>query len=134
MRRGEMLAAIAADKGKGYAARNQGIGDAARRLAGKMGVEQRTVDSLASDGVERIADVPCRADYGEACLLKHAGNIERDEELVFDHEDMRRRHALGTLHGRQAAKQFHLIFGKRSRQSRPLPSDRCLLVTGPEKE
>jgi hypothetical protein len=38
VRRRKMLAAIAADKGKGYAARDQGIGYAARRLAGEMGV------------------------------------------------------------------------------------------------
>src|SRR5262245_34979617 len=97
VRRRKMLAAIAADKGKGYAARDQGIGDAARRLAGEMGVEQRAVDGLAGDGVERIADIPGGADHSEARLLKHAGNIERDQELVLDHEDMRCRHRLGTF-------------------------------------
>jgi hypothetical protein len=96
-----MLAAIAADKGKGYAARDQSIGNAPRRLAGEMGVEQRAVDGLAGDGLERIADISCRTDHGEAGLLKHAGNVERDEELVLDHEDMRCRHRLGTFPRRE---------------------------------
>src|SRR5262245_47167141 len=97
VRRRKMLAAIAADKGEGYAARDQGIGNAARRLAGEMGVEQCAVDGLAGDGVERIADIPGWTDHGEARLLKHAGDVERDEELVFDHEDMRCRHGLAPF-------------------------------------
>ena len=112
MLRRKLLAAIAADKGEGYAARDQRIGDAARRLAAEMGVEQRAVDLLAFDRVKRITDIPGGADHDEPSLLQRAGNIEGDEELVLDHQDTRYRHRLVPFPGRKTARQFHLISGK----------------------
>ena len=89
MRRRQLLAAIAADKGEGNAACFQRVGDAADRLAGEMCIEQRAVHVLPLDGLKRVADRPGRTDHGEARLLEHAGDIEGDEELVFNDEDAR---------------------------------------------
>ena len=47
---------------------------------------------LRLDRLQRVPDRSGRADHGEARLLKHARDIEGDEELVFDHEDPCRCH------------------------------------------
>lgn len=92
-----MIAPGAADEGERDAARNERIGDAACRFAPEMGIEQRALHGFTGDGVERIGDIRGRADHGEARPLKHTGNIECDEELVFNHEDTRCCHSAWRL-------------------------------------
>jgi hypothetical protein len=87
MRRRQLLAPVAADKGERDAARFQGVGDAGDRLSGKMGIEKRAMHLLAVDGLKRIAHTPGRANHDDARLLQHARNIEGYEEFVFDDED-----------------------------------------------
>ncbi len=70
-------------------ARFKRIGDAADRFAGKVDIEKRAMHVLPLDGLKRIADRPGGTDHGEAGLLEYAGDIEGDEELVFNDENAR---------------------------------------------
>src|SRR4029079_7426818 len=86
MRRRKLLPPIAADKGEGDAARLKRIGDASDRLAGEMGIQERAVDHLPVDGQKGISHTAGRADHGDACLLEHARDVERDQKFVFNYQ------------------------------------------------
>src|SRR6185436_1705331 len=86
MRRWKLLPPIAADKGEGDAARLKRIGDASDRLAGEMCIQERAVDHLPVDGQKGISHTAGRADHGDACLLEHARDVERDQKFVFNYQ------------------------------------------------
>lgn len=64
VRRRQMFAAIAADKREGNTARDQRIGDAACGLAREVRIEERAVDRLTGEGLERIGNIPGWANHG----------------------------------------------------------------------
>ena len=101
MRRRQVLPPITADEGEGNVTRLQRVGNSADRLAGKMRIEQGTMHILPRDGLKRVANIACGADYGKPRLLQDAGNVESDEEFVFNHEDPCRSHPRLPLPAKQ---------------------------------